>query len=321
MGHYATFEFLEAVKSALSLPMRGRNWKMQPWAEKAVSDGWVFLGDLGDAMESQDPRVYNVARYMTAACEAFELPIRYTMSKPRNRHSDGMLSQSLSTIDAAALMIQFQSLGVYCFSGREQCDSVRGPNKSRVQTDCAATDLTGQETLLRLRGFGGSWYAKRSTPFGAPYPQSPRISGDPIDELSKSDYAIQRGIDNTVPPPVKPALQHLQTAILLPATKRFGPLRVLSGYRSPALSEAIGIAAEGSSHVRGEAVDFQPPDGVTLMEVACWIKENLQYDTLLLEPVRSGPGGELGPKWIHVAAAAGSNKRKQSQIDCPASDP
>ena len=84
---------------------------MQPWAERVVADGWVHLVDLGDAMESQDPRVYSVARYMEAACAAFELPIRFTMSKPRNQHSDGVLYASLSVMDAAALMVQFQSLG------------------------------------------------------------------------------------------------------------------------------------------------------------------------------------------------------------------
>jgi hypothetical protein len=67
----------------------------------------------------------------------------------------------------AAAMPRF---GVHCFADRAQCNLVRGPNPNRLQTACQTTDMRGQENLLRLRGFGSSWYALGEAPFGAPFP-------------------------------------------------------------------------------------------------------------------------------------------------------
>ena len=109
--HRASFEFVEVVKSTLQLPERRRHWSLRPWAEKVAADGWVLLTDLSDAMESQDPRMYSLDRYIELACEIFELPLRFSMSKPRNRHSDEVLHKGVGVVDAASLMVQFEKLG------------------------------------------------------------------------------------------------------------------------------------------------------------------------------------------------------------------
>jgi hypothetical protein len=111
MLYLATYEFIRAIKEALEAPVRSRNWSIQPWAETAASDGWCLLGDVSDVMERQDPRIYHLERHMNAACETFRLPVRGTMSRPMSPHSEGMILEGLSVIDAAALMVSFEHLG------------------------------------------------------------------------------------------------------------------------------------------------------------------------------------------------------------------
>ena len=47
------------------------------------------------------------------------------------------------------------------------------------------------------------------------------------------------------------------------------------------LNTAIGSKST-SQHVKGEAVDFEVP-GVTNAQLAAWIRDNLDYDQLILE--------------------------------------
>jgi zinc D-Ala-D-Ala carboxypeptidase len=79
-----------------------------------------------------------------------------------------------------------------------------------------------------------------------------------LTEFTKSQTALRLGIDNT------PSEEHLAAAKLLfenvvqPVRDHFGPTVINSGYRGPALNEAIGGAAT-SQHCRGEAVDIECP--------------------------------------------------------------
>lgn len=45
------------------------------------------------------------------------------------------------------------------------------------------------------------------------------------------------------------------------------PLRVLSAYRTPAYNAAVG-GSPNSQHVQGRALDLQPPDGWTPLQLA-----------------------------------------------------
>lgn len=111
MIYQASLEFVLAVRSALSRSAAPSLRPMDSWAEKVIADGWVLLTELSSIMEAQDPRFYALERHMEAACVAFELPIRYAASKPRNHHSEFVLFQSLDAVDAAAFMVHFQRLG------------------------------------------------------------------------------------------------------------------------------------------------------------------------------------------------------------------
>lgn len=125
-----------------------------------------------------------------------------------------------------------------------------------------------------------------------------------LSEFTRSQTASRLGIDNTPPEHVKKRLELLAREVLEPTRAHFGrPVRISSGYRCLALNEAVG-SKESSQHLKGEAVDFEIP-GVPNIDVACWIRDNLEKDQLILEfwePKDPHAG------WIHVSFREGNNR-------------
>ena len=117
-----------------------------------------------------------------------------------------------------------------------------------------------------------------------------------LQEFTKSQTAIRRGLDNT------PNGTHLENAKLLfanivqPVRDHFGPTIINSGYRGPALNEAVGGSSK-SQHCKGQAVDIEVP-GVPTYDVAKWIEENLEFDQLILEFYTPGIPDS---GWVHVS--------------------
>ena len=94
------------------------------------------------------------------------------------------------------------------------------------------------------------------------------------------------------------ALRALCTSILEPIREHVGgPVRVISGYRSPALNAAVG-GSKRSQHMRGEAADIHLPAGVDLRETWEWIgwESGIPFGQVILE----GQTPER-PTWIHVS--------------------
>ncbi len=101
-------------------------------------------------------------------------------------------------------------------------------------------------------------------------------------EAMKSQTAERRGIDNEPPEDVIPRLRQTAHLILEPVRAHYGmAFSPSSWYRSPELNRAIGGASQ-SQHIDGYAVDFELP-GVSNYDLACWIRDNLSYDQLILE--------------------------------------
>lgn len=126
---------------------------------------------------------------------------------------------------------------------------------------------------------------------------SPHFS---LEEMTLSQTAARRGIDNVPPAAATAALKTLCTEVLEPIRLHFGrPVRVSSGFRSPTLNRAIGGAAS-SQHCRGEAADITVP-GVSNFELAQWISRNLHYDQLILEFGR----------WVHVSYRHGRLRHQE----------
>lgn len=120
-----------------------------------------------------------------------------------------------------------------------------------------------------------------------------------LSEFCVSDTAARRGIDNTPPGHVIPALE--RTALGLEAVRvRLGtaPITITSGYRSLPLNRLIG-SRDSSQHVMGEAADFICPRfGSPAKIVAALLDSGIPYDQLILE--YSGPSGG---GWVHISFA------------------
>ena len=128
-------------------------------------------------------------------------------------------------------------------------------------------------------------------------------------ELTKSQTATRKGIDN------QPTLDHIEnltelcTQVLEPTRRNFGkPMVISSGYRSEALCEAIGSVST-SQHARGEAADFEM-FGVDNKELAKYIKNNLVFDQLILEFYNPD---DPSSGWVHCSYSKEEN-RKQSLL-------
>ena len=101
-------------------------------------------------------------------------------------------------------------------------------------------------------------------------------------ELTKSQTAERKGIDNTPSAEHQDNLKSLCTSILQPIRDHFSRVvTISSGYRSEALCVAIGSKTT-SQHAKGQAADFEI-FGVSNKELADYINEELEYDQLILE--------------------------------------
>ena len=127
-----------------------------------------------------------------------------------------------------------------------------------------------------------------------------------LNELTKSQTAERKGIDNTPSTEHQENLKSLCTAILQPVRDHFSKVvTISSGYRSPELCEAIGSKST-SQHARGEAADFEI-FGISNKVLADYINETLHYDQLILEY-----WNEADPNsgWVHCSFSEGNNRKQ-----------
>jgi zinc D-Ala-D-Ala carboxypeptidase len=117
-----------------------------------------------------------------------------------------------------------------------------------------------------------------------------------LQELTKSDTAIRKGIANEPNAEQIDKLKMLCERVLQPVRDQFGRVKITSGYRSPELCLAIGSSLD-SQHAKAEAADFEVV-GVDNAEVADWIYKNIQTDQLILEFYTPG---EPNSGWIHAS--------------------
>ena len=117
-----------------------------------------------------------------------------------------------------------------------------------------------------------------------------------LSELTKSDTAIRKGINNNPNAEQIEKLKALCENILQPVRDHFGRVKVTSGFRSVDLCLAIG-SSSNSQHAKAEAADFECV-GVDNAELADWIKDNLPYDQLIVEYYTPG---EPNSGWIHCS--------------------
>ena len=125
-------------------------------------------------------------------------------------------------------------------------------------------------------------------------------------ELTKSQTAPRKGIDNTPSPTHQANLQSLCMHVLQPIRDHFGQVvSVSSGYRSPELCTAIGSKIT-SQHAKGEAADFEI-FGVSNKELADWIHYNVNYDQLILEYWKES---DPNSGWVHCSYSENQKRRQ-----------
>ena len=128
-----------------------------------------------------------------------------------------------------------------------------------------------------------------------------------LNELTKSQTAERKGIDNTPSTEHQENLKSLCEMILQPIRDHFGQVvSVSSGYRSPELCTAIGSSTK-SQHAKGEASDFEI-FGISNKELADYIDQNLDYDQLILEYWTGEDEPNSG--WVHCSYTNGNNRKQ-----------
>jgi len=125
-------------------------------------------------------------------------------------------------------------------------------------------------------------------------------------EFTKSQTAERKGIENTPNEIHTIAMEALCHNILERVRSAFAkPVMINSGYRSPALCEAIGSKST-SQHCNGEAADIEIY-GVSNYDLAKYIENNLNFDQLILE---CWDGIEPNSGWVHVSYVDDTTNRK-----------
>ena len=130
-----------------------------------------------------------------------------------------------------------------------------------------------------------------------------------LDELCKSQVSERKGINNNPNPQQIENIKALAVNVLQPIRSHFDkPLIISSGFRCAELCIAIGSSVN-SQHVADDgaaAADFEIP-GVDNIDLAIWIKNNLDIDQGILEFYREG---EPTSGWIHCSYAKEGNRNQ-----------
>jgi hypothetical protein len=103
------------------------------------------------------------------------------------------------------------------------------------------------------------------------------------------------------------SLTRLCTSLLQPIRDEWGPLKITSGFRSPAVNQAVGSSPR-SQHLAGEAADFVP-SRAGCREVWAWVQRRpFEWGQLILETSRTA-------QWIHISLKAPGLYRAVLEID------
>ena len=125
-------------------------------------------------------------------------------------------------------------------------------------------------------------------------------------ELTRSQTATRKGIDNTPDAEQLDNLTALCECVLQPVRNYFGTaVRISSGLRVPELNSAIG-GSTTSDHCKGMAADIEIP-GVPNAELAQWIVDTLNFRQVILEFYTPGIPDS---GWVHVSYNPGDNKKQ-----------
>ncbi len=127
-----------------------------------------------------------------------------------------------------------------------------------------------------------------------------------LEELTKSEIALRKNMDNT---PDQEALDNLQLLcenVLQPLRDAYKRgIKVNSAYRSPDVNAAVG-GVRTSDHCKGQAADIEIP-GVSNVELAQYLADNFEFTQVILEFFTQGVPDS---GWVHVSYNPDNLKRQ-----------
>ena len=128
-----------------------------------------------------------------------------------------------------------------------------------------------------------------------------------LSELTKSQTATRKGIDNSPDEEQLANLVALCENVLQPIRDHFGkPVRISSGLRVLELNTAIGSSST-SDHVKGLAADIEVP-GIDNFVLSQWIVDSgIAFRQLILEFYTAGIPDS---GWVHVSYSLADNKKQ-----------
>jgi zinc D-Ala-D-Ala carboxypeptidase len=130
-----------------------------------------------------------------------------------------------------------------------------------------------------------------------------------LDELIKSQVATRKGISNNPSPQQIENLKSLAINILQPIRTNFEkPMIISSGFRCAELCMEIGssITSEHCADEKSAAADFEIWE-VDNKKLAIWIKDNLEFNQLILEFYKEG---DPNSGWVHCSYSSEHNKNQ-----------
>jgi len=125
-------------------------------------------------------------------------------------------------------------------------------------------------------------------------------------EMCKSETALRHDIPNEPGEKEIGNIKLLCEKVLQPVRDHYGKgVKVNSGFRHPDVNAKVG-GSKTSDHCRGQAADIEIP-GVANAELAEWIRDNLDFQQLILEFYTPGIPDS---GWVHVSYVAEDNKKQ-----------
>lgn len=122
-------------------------------------------------------------------------------------------------------------------------------------------------------------------------------------EFVNSATAARKGISNKPTEVHLANLKKLIDNVIQPLRDKIGPIRITSGYRSPALNRAIGGSSR-SQHSKGMAADIQfvrdnEMDNKVIFDTI--LEMGLDFDQMI---------NEFDYKWIHISYNSKKNRKQ-----------
>ena len=128
-----------------------------------------------------------------------------------------------------------------------------------------------------------------------------------LSEMTRSQTALRRGIDNTPSQEETANLRDLVYYVLDPIRDNFRlPVTVNSGFRCQELNKALGSKST-SQHTQGKAADIEIVT-VSNLDLAKWIRDNMDFDQLILE---FHTVGDPRSGWVHISWDSRDSNRRQ----------